>query len=383
MLVLNDMTADARVDREATALAEAGHRVTVLALRGGALPPEEARNGFLIKRVAEHTTATWSQPWAKLSQLRSRAAALRDATIASSPDVVHAHDVDTLSAGFSAAKAAGARLVFDAHELYSDMISEHGMSGSWPVQAYWKRIERRLIPQADAVTTVSDALAEELRERHSVQPTVLLNVPSLEPRAESGRLRTEMGVDASVPIVLYQGGFIPGRALLRLVEAMEHVDGAVLALQGWGQLEDEMRSAAGRLGLGDRVRFLGKAKPADLHEYACGADVGVVIYEHTSLNNYLASPNKLFAYMMAGIPVASSDFPGLQSIVGEEGFGELFDPADAWSIAGAINRLVADGARRQTLGSQARGLAETRYNWDTEKLKLLELYERLAAASTS
>ena len=379
MLVLNDMTADARVDREATVLAEAGHDVTVLALRAEGLPDCERRNRYTVVRVADYTTASWRNPLAKLMQSQRRRRALLHAALILEPDVVHAHDTDTLAVGAVAARLSHVPLVYDAHELYPDMIAEFGAGGSWPVQWYWRGIERAHVRDASSVLTVSRGLADELERRYRVDPVVVRNVPPLAPLTDPSVLRAELGLSADPRVLaLYQGVLIGGRGLTRLVEAVAAVPDVVLAIQGFGPEEEAMRARARALGVEDRVRFMGRKAPAELHTYACGADLGVVIYEHTTLNNYLAGPNKLYAYLMAGLPVAASGFPGLAEVVSDECVGVTFDPASAESIAGALSGLAGDAEERRTMGVRARQLAEQRYNWDAEKRVLLGVYERLA-----
>lgn len=381
MLVLNDMSADARIDREASGLAEAGHDVTVLALRADGMPERERRDHYTVWRVADYTTATWRNPIGKLRQSQARRRAFFEAGLELRPDVVHAHDTDTLVAGALLADFAHASLVYDAHELYPDMIAEFGHGGSWPVQTYWKRVERTNIPRAGLVISVSNGLAGELRRRFSVDPVVVRNVPSLTPLADHRRLREELGmVDDPRPVFIYQGVLISGRGLVRLIEAVAQVPDIVLAIQGFGPEEAVMRDCAARLGLDGRVRFMGKKLPSELHAYACGADAGVVIYEHTTLNNFLAGPNKLYAYLMAGLPIAASGFPGLAEVVEGEGVGVTFDPGEVESIAAALARLADDASARQRMGVNARHLAETRYNWDVEQRVLIDAYDRLDLA---
>jgi glycosyltransferase involved in cell wall biosynthesis len=383
MLVMNDMRADARVDREAAALAAAGHSVTVVALRAPDAADVEARAGYHIRRVAEYGAAGWRRPLAKIGHGRERIRRFTAAAVALGPEVVHAHDSDTLAAAGAAVRSSGARFVYDAHELFPDMLQEHGLRGSPPIQWYWRRVERTWVPRADAVIAVSPGIAAELARRYHVYATVLANVPPLAEASPSRRLRRELGLGPSVPLVLYQGVLIPGRGLTRLVRAMATVPAAVLVVQGFGPEEAAMRTTAESAGLGERVRFMGRIEPAQLHEYACGADVGVVIYEHTTLNNYLAAPNKLYAYLMAGLPVAASDFPGLAGVVQKEGVGAVFDPASEAAIAAAVRGILGEPALLQAMRARARELAVTRYNWDVEQGGLLELYERLTARSTA
>src|SRR5438067_1055084 len=51
MLVRNSCTRDARVLREAAALAEAGHSVRIVAMREAGVPVTESRDGFSIERI--------------------------------------------------------------------------------------------------------------------------------------------------------------------------------------------------------------------------------------------------------------------------------------------------------------------------------------------
>jgi glycosyltransferase involved in cell wall biosynthesis len=377
MLLANSMTADARVAREASALADAGHDVVVLALRATGSPDEERIDGYAIRRVADYTTAGWRRPWRKLGQMRARTRAFVDAAMSMGPDVVHANDSDTLAAGSMAATRTCAALLYDAHELYPDMLQEHGIRGSAPVQAYWRDLEARLVPKADAVITVSDGLASELRRRYAVEPIVVMNVPRVQPLAPRGRLRSELGLAPETPLVLYQGVLIQGRGLVGLVEAVASLPGVVLVVQGSGPEEVPMRQRVEALGVGDRIHLTGHQPLSTLHEYACDADVGVVIYEPTTLNNRLAAPNKLFAYLMAGLPVAGSDFPGLAAIVAGEGVGAVFDPTSPVSVASAISGLLGDPERLAGMRARARVLAESRYNWGIEKEKFLAVYRRL------
>lgn len=380
MVVMNDMSFDQRVHREASALGEAGHEVVVFCMRSEGLPAVESREGYEVRRVADLTTAGWRRPHEKIGQMRRRTAALAREITRWSPDVVHAHDSDTLAAAWRAAHAAHAKFVYDAHELFPDQFVGEGVGSIAAVRWWWRAVERRYIPRADAALTVSPGLAQLLHERFGVEATVVRNAPKLRPLERSDRLRRELGLGEGTAIMLYQGLLLPERGLVPLVRAMEHVDGAVLVIQGTGSEESAMREAATAGGLGDRVRFMGWVPPEDSHEYATGADIGVVIYEATTLNNRLAGPNKLFVYLMAGLPIAARDFPGPRDIVVGEQVGDVFEFATAESIAATLNRMLSDRASLAETAVRARRLAETTYNWDAEKTVLIGVYEGLGAS---
>jgi hypothetical protein len=117
--------------------------------------------------------------------------------------IVHANDLDTLPAAWLLlARSSKARLVYDAHELYADFEVD-------PPHAYHAALillERALARPADAVVTVSDALASTLEHRYALpRPLVVLNLPELDPRPpaptdDRGALR-----------VVYQGSSHSGR----------------------------------------------------------------------------------------------------------------------------------------------------------------------------
>lgn len=376
----NDMTADARTSREAEALAEAGYRVTVVAIATEGLPALEERDGFTIRRALAPTTASAREPLRKLAQARDRTAAAVAAAVDAGAEVVHAHDTDTLAAGARIKHATGARLVWGADELYPEMIVANRPSVPAPVLAYWRSLERRLVPQVDAVVTVGDALATELRRRFGVESVVVRSVPRLEPLGDSGRLRRHLGVGDDAVLFLYQGLVNLGRGLSQVIEVLPSVPGVHFVVQGSGPTVEAFIEQAAASPARDRIHYIGSAPVSDLHEWASGADIGDLLIENASLNNYLAAPNKLYQYLMAGIPTLASDFPEMASVLAEGPAGITADPVLPTEIAEKLRQLASDPEARREMGANARRLAETTYNWDVEKQKLLELYEHLSAA---
>ena len=424
MFVYNNCRHDARVLKEAKTLAEAGHDVRIIAVLDKDTEPYEERDEFRILRVdtslmEERTAPAESMPpsqrgtsttgterkllgylfrwlgyiyaWARgrISGLLRRLPVKVYRFVAffqyyrrawrivrNKPgDIYQCHDLDTLPLGYMAKRRYGGRLVYDAHELTTELayISRLERMG-------WRVLERFLIRRADEVITTGTYRAEYLAKKYRVAaPTVILNCPPL-PAAEAYNraLREKLGLtDDTVPIILYQGGFIRGRGLDKLVLAAAHLDRGVLVLMGWGDLEAELRSLVKKKGLEQRVYFTEPVAPDRVVYYCMSASVGVVIYLRTSLNNYYATPNKLYEYISAGLPVVSSDFPALKEVVEGYGLGCTFDPEKPESIAAAINRVLADEQRYDTMKRNALEAARI-FNWENESRKLLEIYRRLS-----
>lgn len=381
MLVLNDMRDDARVKREARSLAAEGYTVEVLALRADDLPQTEEADGFTVRRVADFTRATLRQPVRKIAERGRRAQALRSAVIESRPDIIHCHDTNTLAVGAAAARALGVPYVYDAHELYPDSLMQRPFQRSFLVQRHLRALEARSIPKAAAVITVSDGHAEVLKERFGVTPIVVANCPPLQHPSDRGALRRDLGLPPETVVVLYQGAILLGRAVDELVDAVARVPSIHLVVQGTGEYEPVMRRRVGELGIDDRVTFMGQVPYERLFDLTCGADIGTLFLDGVTLNHRLAWPNRLFMYLMAGIPIAATDLPGVVRVMAPPETGLLAPAGDVDAMAEILARLASDPEMRREMGSRGRALAEQRYNWEHEERKLLDVYRSLSEAS--
>jgi len=443
MFVLGDVRFDARVRREANTLVAAGHRVTIV---GRSTDPSshvadwQPREGIEIVRVAVPgrlrrfllrgassggTTSTGApvgsrQPSSSamdqltdpppndrgsllrgaawLIRLRLGAFAWAHAAAAAAPmaDVWHGHDLPGLVAAASASRRSGGRLVYDAHEIYV----EAGRSAASP--AWAKRLvqglERRLATGADAIVTVNDAVAMELRRRLGMDMdggqlaagpawAIVRNCPpsmSVEPPSGlvRGPLRDATGLGTATPIALYHGSLVAGRGVERLLAAVREpgLEAVHAAFLGAGPLESLIRDMARAPGLEGRVHLLPMVDPDVLLEWVAGADVAVVATAPSTLNNRLGTPNKLFEAIAAGVPVVASDFPGIREIVADPAgpLGVLVDPTSPAAIAAGIRQILeAPAAERAALRARCLAAAHARWNWETESARLIELYGRL------
>ena len=105
--------------------------------------------------------------------------------------------------------------------------------------------------------------------------------------------------------------------------------------------------------------------------------VGAIPYRNVGLNNYYTSPNKLFEYCAAGVPVVASRFPELVKIVEGMGVGRTFDPESPEDIARVVNALLDDPKALEEARHHAREAGRT-LSWEFESRKLLALYASIA-----
>jgi len=379
MIVLNEFTHDARVEKEAATLIRAGYQVTVVARRiNPDLPEEENRDGIQVRRVsiAPHRPGTPLISRA-FKVLGFYARVIRTA-FALDADVYHAHDANALPVGWTAAFLRRAKLIYDAHEFERDR-NWGGSNLPSIVRKYWALPERLFIRRADAVITVSGSIAEALAEIYGIQkPALVRNCPSLYVEtSKSDRIRgavPEIGADQ--PIVLYQGRIAANRGLRQFIEGTMGIPNAVAVLLGDGPLRPDLEQWVQEKGWTDRVFFMGYVPQKVVLSYTASADIGVSLIENVCLSYYYSLPNKLFEYQQAGLPVIASDFPEMSAIVSGYDLGELVDPDDVPAITAAIHKLLSDPARYAQLRENAHKAAQ-RFNWETESRTLLELYNEI------
>lgn len=380
MLVLNNFVGDARVHKEAKALAEAGHAVLVIALHRAGLPLEEAGHGYRVRRLALRSLRWKGGRVVPLLKYLEFIAAALSASRDHPARVVHAHDANTLLAASFLARRDRAALVYDAHELETGRnFGSSTLAGAY--QRMWPLPERLFIGRARAVITVNQPIAAELSRLYRIEPPlVVLNAPEPAQPPRSDRLRQELGLGPEARLLLYQGRVGDSRGIETAIAALAHLGKDVhFAVLGSGPGLAEYRALAKRLGLAERVHFLGQIPLERLLEYTASADIGLSLIQNSCKSYYLSLPNKLLEYLMVGLPVIASDFPEMGRVVREFEVGELVqDPASAPELAQAVRRIFEQPARLEQMKQNTRRAAQ-KYNWEHEKRKLLALYERLEA----
>ena len=295
--------------------------------------------------------------------------------------VFHGNDLPTLPVTSWAARLSGGKALYDSHELWVGMSP--GWTSVFNKVARW--VEDRYIRRMDAVVTVNDLIAEELRRRYHIPlPTVVMNCPEPEsPRALDPRhsIRAKFGLPPDEPLIPYQGRYEPGRGLEALIESGRYLSRGVIVLRGYGSNEEDLRQLVAAIGDRRRVFMVEPVPMADLVSAAAEADVGVVPYTAYSPGYYYTSPNKLFEYMFAGLAIAVSNLPFLEKIVRDHDLGVVFDPADPKHIAEQLSLVVCNPVRLRTCKENATRVARDRYNWDHEGGKLVDLYKTLASGN--
>jgi glycosyltransferase involved in cell wall biosynthesis len=372
-IVLNAYLNDNRVRRAAECGRDLGCDVTVFALSAPGAPAQERQAGVEIRRFAL-TSRSWSKskPVQVLKYVEAAWRMIR-AGRALTPDVVHAHDVDGLVIGRVLAAVSGARLIYDAHELWAD--SAHGASmPRWLVNQL-TGIERLCSRRAQQCIAVSESIAAHMAEHQGIpRPVVVRNVPDPWPAEAPPRLRAALGISPETVVVLYQGA-IGGEGVFTLARAFRRVTGnAILVILGDGPAVATLRDSFSDLGA--RIAFHPLVPAAALPSYTRDADIGVHPMAAGYLNHLWALPNKLFEYIQGGLVLVVSDLPEMAGLVRAHDVGLTFPPGNEEALANRLQQLIDDRGLREHHRRAARDAA-TSLNWTVERHRLEAVYETL------
>lgn len=298
---------------------------------------------------------------------------------------------------FRAARRALERLVrdgldfdvIDAHYLYPDgvaavwlgqhfgrkvVITARGSDTSeWPGYALPGRLIRRAVLRADALIAVSECLKQGLTELGAPNDkvTVLRNGVDLNqfrPVADREAARGELGIDG--PTLLSVGHLIGRKGHHLTIEALASLPEYRLMIVGDGPERVALEGLAVRLGVSERVRFVGPQPHARLPLYYTAADIMVLASSREGWANVLLES------MACGTPVVATPAWGSREAVASPKAGIVVDEATGGAIAAAVRKL----ANRPPARAATRAYAED-FSWEATTAGQIALFRRLLGGS--
>jgi glycosyltransferase involved in cell wall biosynthesis len=366
-LILNSLEYDSRARLEIDTIGRMGHDIEIIATVGG---DSDNYGGFPIHRIKQYT---WPSRKVRFVQFNFHAGLIGTRINA---DIYHAVDLDVLSGAYWAVKKTGGRLIYEARELYTEL---EPLRGRESVKAIWRGLEKRLIGRADKVITINESLARELCERYGIEkPAIIRNVAKTVRNLRPVNLYKEFSIPENFKIILYQGVLREGQGLFYQLEIMRYLNDCVMLFLGSGPIEKKIKERSVEYGIENRIILAGRVSPDELMNYTASADAGLLLMEDVALNNRLALPQKLFQYLVAGIPQIVSPMPEISGFVKEENTGIVVPFGQPKVAAAEISRFFND----RNLYTEAKNsckISAEKNNWEIESEKLIEIYRELEA----
>ncbi len=369
-VVLNNFKNDTRVLKETKSIAQFGlfDSIQIVALWEQGVDEHESLDPF--RRVWRVPLRTRGLPKDLLSQFIKYLECLFRVFLAyrnKNVAVTHCHDLAALPFGLIFKLFCGSKIIYDAHEFETEQEENPGKLHYF----LSVRAESFLVRFADKVICVSNSIAQEYAKRYKIPcPNLVLNCPPYQSIEHNNIFRESLGILVDVKIYLYQGGLFAGRGIEQTIEAFKllHDEKRAVVFMGYGPLENMIIDATRRY---SNIYFHEAVNPDVLLKYTSSADYGMLFIPNSCLSYYYCLPNKVFEYIMAGLPLIISDLFEVSALVRNSHIGIVTKDITAKGIYDAI--LNSDQLDRTEVESKLKNLSHV-YNWQSQEQILLNIY---------
>ncbi|SAI87942.1 glycosyl transferase, group 1 [Methanoculleus bourgensis] len=367
MLTTTHRPHDGRIfEKEAKSLAKE-HKVTIIAPSedGGVRDDGDVRIVTIPKPASTllHPVTLWRVFWACLGE---------------ECDVVHCHEPDALLLALLLKAVRGRKVVYDIHEHWpSEIPFDLGLPDAAVLTRTFASlispVELLLARFADATIAVSESVAERFRG-NGTEPVIISNYSVTDLAPPVPKARNGHGV------VYMAGNMQLFHGIRECIQAISRVKAKFpdVSLTLVGNVREDIGAIAAKTDPRPEITMTGYLPYREMYEALCRGSIALLVFQPDYYNTYIGLPNKLFDYMLCGLPVVASDFPEIRKVVGGAGCGVLVDPTDPGAIAEAIIYLMEHPEEARRMGENGRRAVLERYNWGEMERRLLEVYQAIS-----
>lgn len=366
MVLIGDILYDGRVRKEIRTLTKAGHKVDLIV---SAYQKNNVADTSLGAQTHYIPMKVWSGVFMNLLENWSFNRKAVSIIQRIRPTHIHCHDLPSLPSGVWAKKKTGAKLIFDAHELYPE---------SWGgiKERAWGHIESMYVQSCDHIIMPEKNRILYFRKKYSgiSEPILLQNFPRRSDITthKANLLRELYPIRTEQKIILYTGLIASGRYIEELIDSMAMcTDEFVLVLIGgsrknYNAYRDLLYRKIANYNLESRVFLHGFVPHTQLLTYMASADIGTAFYRNTNVNNFYCASNKLYEFISLEKTVLTNNYPGLIEAV--EYYNQGVCLAEVTPMTLAESYMKAKDIRHVAPGTK-------KFYWEDEETALTHLYD--------
>jgi glycosyltransferase involved in cell wall biosynthesis len=286
--------------------------------------------------------------------------ALARGLVSRRPDVVYASSPHLLAglSGLVLARLRRAHYVLEVRDLWPQVLIDMGQlrEGSGMARA-WRALEELLYSRAEAIVVMAPGVQQHLESRGFAGKLTLIpngaDPEDFAPGAARNELRRRFDLEGFV--VAYAGAHGRANGLDMVLDAAQELRSAApdvrFLLVGDGPLKPQLVARAQREGLAN-VTFMDPIPKREMPALLGAVDAGLHVLADVPLFSYGVSPNKLFDYMAAGLPVITNTAGEMAAMVEGAGAGMAVPPGGI--AAGVLALANASPEQLQGWGEAGR-----------------------------
>jgi len=282
---------------------------------------------------------------------------------------INCHCLSTLPIGLFFKMFLRSNLVYDTHELETEVIGSAGIR-----KKIAQVVEKLLIPFADIIFAVSDSIANWYKNQYNLKEVhIIRNIPNkhINKSEISDILKAKFSVQEDEILFIYQGLLSEGRGIEILLNAFSKIDKRKqVVFMGFGELKGLIQEFEKNF---SNIHLHPPVTPDNVIPYTKSADVGISLIENICLSYYYSLPNKIFEYILSGLPLIVSDFPDMGKIVDECkcGWKVRVDEKTVMDLVNNISKEDVQEKRNNVIN------CIDNFRWEEEEEKLLRAYNSM------
>ena len=286
-------------------------------------------------------------------------------------DIYQIHDFELLEVGYHLAKK-GKKVIFDSHENWYGMLSDHFPKFGPVISFFLNQLYNKVLPSFSAIFSVSPNMVDDLA-RYNPRAYMVSNFPQI-----SGKKRGEVAGTKSDNTFIYQGTVYTISNQETTIKALQDTDYKYIVI---GNVDSSYKEHLQSLDRHHNVEFVGWTPPEKLAEITESCLAGMVILDYDPVccgkEGQLGS-NKIFEYMMSGLPVICTDFTlWRELIIDKYQCGICVSPQNPEAIKNAMDYLVNNKDVAAEMGKKGQNAIWTEFNWEKGVEDYLSLYKKI------
>jgi glycosyltransferase involved in cell wall biosynthesis len=289
------------------------------------------------------------------------------------PSILLANDLDTLLANFLASKVLITKLVYDSHELFTEVPE---LTHRPFIQNIWLTIEKFIVPKIKTMYTVNEEIASIYIKKYGLHVSVIRNIAHTLKNSSPSESFVKK-IKGNKKMLIFQGsGINMDRGAEEALEMMQYLENTLLYIIGSGDVFEILKEKRISLNLEDKVIILDKMPYEKLMEYTKAADLGLSLDKNTNLNYEYSLPNKIFDYIQCNTPILASNRKLVAQLISKNNIGKIITTHNPQKLAEIVNEIFNNEKEYTVWKKNLKTVAKI-YNWENESKKLIEIFNKI------